>query len=389
MKNLFKAFAKKLFGTRYERAGRTLLAELIVFLSLYIADLKIQIAPSVLYLMSMVFSAGIMWQALSASDNQSDLKHALMLPLNGHEFVAAYVGSLGAYTLLTKTAMLWAVVLAVSSLSAAEVLTSILCALSGILLAGNLFSPDKQRLFVCLLSAGGLITAIFLLPDAAALSVLSGVCALAFAAVLSRRDPYSFLRNASSRPMARNHRGNHFHFSMWKYFFRYLTAHKNYLANTAGMCGIACFLPLILGQAGSVFALPIGCAILTMNTPLCILLSCDPALEQAVRFLPGQKKLFCIPYCLFIFSVNLLAEAVFLCSFAFYMGSFGICSILTALFFASAGAAGSVWLEWFHPIRNWKIESDLWHHPRKYIVPAVLIFIGSILSNISSAVLCR
>lgn len=34
--------------------------------------------------------------------------------------------------------------------------------------------------------------------------------------------------------------------------------------------------------------MPLGFAILCLNTPICILLSCDPNLEQAVRVLPGQ-----------------------------------------------------------------------------------------------------
>jgi hypothetical protein len=42
-----KAFAKKLFGARYERLPRTLLIDVIVFWGLYIAGFQVQIAPSV------------------------------------------------------------------------------------------------------------------------------------------------------------------------------------------------------------------------------------------------------------------------------------------------------------------------------------------------------
>lgn len=45
---------------------------------------------------------------------------------------------------------------------------------------------------------------------------------------------------------------------------------------------------------------------------ICILRSCDRDLEQAVRFLPGQKRRLCIPYCLFIFLCNMAADVVFL-----------------------------------------------------------------------------
>ena len=33
------------------------------------------------------------------------------------------------------------------------------------------------------------------------------------------------------------------------------------------------------------------------------------------------------------------------------------------------------------PVRNWKIENDLWHHPRKYIVPAAMLLLaGGVLT---------
>ena len=139
--------------------------------------------------------------------------------------------------------------------------------------------------------------------------------------------------------------------------------------------------------------MPVGFAILSLNTPLCILLSCDLDLEQAVRFLPGQKKAFCVPYCLFIFLYNMAADVIFLASWYVMNGKFGtggtaadVNVILTALIFALQSAVGSVLLEWFYPLRGWKIESDLWHHPRKYIVPAVMLLLAGIVGTIPAIV---
>ena len=50
--------------------------------------------------------------------------------------------------------------------------------------------------------------------------------------------------------------------------------------------------------------------------------------------------------------------------------------IAGAVFFALQSAVLSVLLEWLYPIRNWKIESDLWHHPRKYVVPVVMLLLA-------------
>ena len=41
----------------------------------------------------------------------------------------------------------------------------------------------------------------------------------------------------------------------------------------------------------------------------------------------------------------------------------------------------SVILEWKHPIRGWKTESDLWHHPRKYLVPLIMLLIASFVGT--------
>ena len=193
---------------------------------------------------------------------------------------------------------------------------------------------------------------------------------------LGRTDAYAFyVQPESRRRMVRVHR----HPSVWRYLFRYLMAHKNYLVNTAAMWGVACVLPVLFGQMEARFILPVGFAILSLNTPLCILLSCDPALEQAVRFLPGQQKAFCIPYCLFIFGCNLAADIIFLCSWQLQIGGIIPLHILTAASFALLSAAGSVLLEWYCPIRGWKIESDLWHHPRKYVVPAIMMLLAGLV----------
>ena len=96
MKMTGKAFAKKLFGAKYERLPRTLFMDVIVFWGLYIAGFHVQIASFVRVLMISAFTAGVMWQALSSKDNAAELQHMLMLPHRCREFVFSYVGVLGA-----------------------------------------------------------------------------------------------------------------------------------------------------------------------------------------------------------------------------------------------------------------------------------------------------
>ena len=338
MKMSFEVTARKLFGVKYERLVRTLSLDLVVFWGLHIAGFQVEIAPFILYLMTVAFSGGVMWQALSSDDNRANMENMFMLPFEGRTLVFSYVAALGAYTLLTKTAGLLAVFWAVGHWSWTEILGSLLCALAAIVAAACLY-PLR----------------------------------------LGRMDAYAFYVQPASRGRAvKVYR----RCSVRRYLFRYLMAHKNYLVNTAAMWGVACVLPLLLGQMEARFVLPIGFAILSLNTPICILLSCDPALERAVRFLPGQGRAFCVPYCLFIFGCNLAADIVFLCSWQIQLGGIGPLHALTAAAFALLSAVGSVLLEWYFPLRGWKIESDLWHHPRKYIVPAVMLLLAGLVSMI-------
>ena len=124
---------------------------------------------------------------------------------------------------------------------------------------------------------------------------------------------------------------------------------------------------------------PIVLAILAMNPPICTLLSCDPDLEQAIRVLPGQAGRFCQRYCLFIFGVNGLVACIYLCSWHLMNGGTILYYIGLILLFSLQSAILSVILEWERPIRNWKTESDLWHNPRKYIVPLIMLILASFI----------
>ena len=99
----------------------------------------------------------------------------------------------------------------------------------------------------------------------------------------------------------------------------------------------------------------------------------DPDLEQALRTLPGQVRRFCLGYGLFLFAANGLEAGIYLCSWQIAGGGIRFLHVGAALLFSMQSAALSVLLEWRHPIRGWKTESDLWHHPRKYLVPLAML----------------
>ncbi len=373
MKILFKAFAKQLFGANDKKLPQTLFIYFIVFWGLYIADIKIAIAPSILYLMISTFTAGVMWQALSSKDIAG--QNIVMLPFDNKTFVFSYVTSLGAYTILTKTVALFSVLMAVSNWGITEILGSILCTIHATLITAVVYSIKKYWYIGSLWAVAVTATTLFcgnqlwFIPAL----ILHGIFIVI---LLQGTDGYLFyVQEEKNHYIEKKHR----QYSVLRYLFRYLIYHKNYMINTVIMWCVACVLPLFFKQMEGLSVIPIGFAILSLNTPIGILLSCDLALEQMIHSLPGQKKAFCVPYCLFLFLCNIIADMIFLCSLQIQHGGVTVPILATAIFFALQSAIGSVLLEWFFPIRNWKIASDLWHHPRKYIVSVAMMLLAGVV----------
>ncbi len=170
MRRMFKIFTKKLFGVRYEGLKKALVIDLIVFWGLHTAGYRVAVSPSIVYLMASTFSAGVVWRALASEDNAADLRNLFMLPFAERTFVFSYVSAMGAYTLLTKTAGLLAVVFAVSAWSGGadgfRLVCAVICAVNAVLVTACAFTARKRR-GICMLWGGTVIAAVFWLWDRA------------------------------------------------------------------------------------------------------------------------------------------------------------------------------------------------------------------------------
>ncbi len=376
--NPYKVFLKHTFGEKYEGVKKSLLIAGIVFCAVFAAEIRMTIAPSVLFLTATFFTMGVMWQALGSKKNTENLQGMLVLPFKNRQLVLGYTLAMSTYILLSKTAPVLALFFAVGKFHAGEIAVALLCACNGCLFAMTGFLLRKKPMVIMvLLGMGCYLTALFCVKEI----VVFGGVALAYLAgglvYLLKADAYGFCHSVVGKTVcSRNKKKG----SVFVYLLRYLLANKNYMVNTAGLCIIACVLPMILNQLGDLNALPIGLAILSLNTPLCILLSVDRDLEQAVRMLPEQGKRFCAKYCVFLAMVNMVISSVFLVSWQLQYGGINEPVLVTAGVFALQSAVCSVALEWFYPLRSWKLESDLYHHPRKYIVPGILLLLAGLVS---------
>ncbi len=382
--NLLKALSKQLFGAKYESVIKSLAVCLILFLAVHAAEINMEIAPSVLFLTATAFSAGIMWQAIRSSGNADRMAGLFMLPFANREMTFSIVLTFAGYTLLTKTFPVLALFLAVHEWSVLQTAVALLCACNGCFMAAAWYAMANEgshhqkmkRLPFVVLWCGAILLSIFFVQEITVFVwIVLASLFLSFLRLLTT-DAYVFYHPVSARPLIRRTRGTG---SILLYLLRYLITNKNYLLNTAGLCVVGGILPMILGQFKGLNVMPLGFAILCLNTPVCILLSCDPGLEQAVRVLPGQPGRFCTRYSFFIFSVNMAVSSVYLVAWQIRHGGVGGMEIMTAALIALQSAILSVLLEWFHPVRNWKIESDLWHHSRKYVVPSIMLLLAGLI----------
>lgn len=344
---ILKALFKQFFGAKYERVGKSLTACLILFLAIRATEIRMEIAPPILFLTAAAVSAGVMWQTLHASENAEHMAGLFMLPFSDKIMALSLVLAFSCYTLLTKTFLVLALFFALQEWNALQIAAALLSACMGCLAAAVCCIITKEAAH----------------PEKRKLDLLL-------------TDAYVFYCPVSTKKLIRHGRGRG---SIFLYLLRYLLTNRHYLWNTVGLCALGGILPMMLGQFAGLYVMPLGFAILCLNTPLCILLSCDPDLEQAVRVLPGQAGRFCAQYLFFIFSVNMAVNNVYLISWQIQHGGVGGREVLVAALIALQSAILSVCLEWFFPIRGWKMETDLWHHPRKYIVPLMMMLIAGLI----------
>ena len=379
---LFQYFIRSYTGGNQKKLYQTPMLFAIAAFGIYSAEIQIAIAPFVLYLMSSCFMVSMMFLALSSTENASDMKNLFMMPLDRNGFLVSYIGVVSLTTFLTRAWGLLAIAIAVSRPSLTEIANTLICCVNAILISVCAFA-FRKRPYIGVLWFAAAIAGLYLLCNTKLFLPLLLLNAVACLITMCAIDPYVFYTEEGS--LERSVKGYTRH-SIIRYLVRYLFLHKNYLVNSGIMLICACIFPVYFQQLGTPFIYPIGFAIVLVNTPLCILLSCSPDTEQMVRILPGQKRAFCVPYCMFLFLCNLIPTTLYATVSCIACHTSPAIMFPAAIFFSLQGAILSVILEWFFPIRGWKLETDLWHHPRKYIMPMIMVLFAGLIATFPVAV---
>lgn len=226
-----------------------------------------------------------MWQALSSKDQASYLQNLYMLPFENRKLVFSYVSALGSYTLLTKTAALLSVAFAVSAWTWTEVLGSFLCAVHAALFAAVLFSFRNHPWAGSLWAV--VVVIVLLWGENMAVFWILAIHSLFLLLVLWRADAYSFYFVDGKRSRTVKSRR---HVLMFAYFVRYLRGHKNYLANTGILWGLALVLPVFLRRRQTHSHFP---WVLPSSPSIRLSVSCCPGIRPWKGLFgscPGREK---------------------------------------------------------------------------------------------------
>jgi len=165
------------------------------------------------------------------------------------------------------------------------------------------------------------------------------------------------------------------------YIGQYMTLHKNFILNSLSLWGLAGGILYVCWQYQQRIYLPFGLIIICLNTPLGTILSISPMLQRKLKHLPNERREVVKAYFLIVWLWNQVGTMVYwmVAKTCFQQSSLAFNLLTVSLPLLASGL--TVWLEVQHPIKNWQVEQDIMHHPRKYLV-SLLLLIVSILVKI-------
>ena len=321
MTRLFRADMKWLFGARYEKLLRRILALAIITASLYSSEIKIVIGAPVL-MSGTAFMTVVSFSYLLRSDETIDfIRSQFMLPEKSAQFHLSFAAAVSADILLTRASILLCTYIAF----------------------GN-SEPAGFIVFFCTVVLSS------------ALSYL----------LFFRREKKNTIHTGSTK----------LRHSFILYLIRYITAKGSYIVNTVIIWAIACMFGVTLGKQDPTLV-PAGIAMCCLNTPLGVLISSDKTFVGKLRSLPGNAAGVFIPYGIFVLFANVTACGIYLAVCSIMVGPVPFSTVIFAVSAGIIAAVVTAVLEKRFPITEWKTENDLMHHPRKYIVSGIVFILAA------------
>lgn len=304
----------------------------------------------------------------------------LTLPIQRHQIFLAYFLALFAVTMIQRISFLFIILLfAESGIMLLEHMALLLTIVFvtvllnvGILLGKNSGSKWKVLCsFLCL----GALAAISLLEQPEWMRILEVLVVGVLGSLLWKNQRATDLilvhHIKKSRKKGRNSAN---------YFFRVLQAEKIYRTNTLFILGFLLIWCVIARKNSMLFG--ITWSIGAVNTPLLTMLSGDEYLTRQVGMLPQRKGSIYLQYGVFLGIYFLIVNSIILGAEIIILKEWTLSRIVLSgiemLLISLLEVFLGIYLERKHRITGWQTKQELWKHPRKYLLPAIVFFLFSL-----------
>lgn len=379
---MFKILSRKLFGKNFSRLLTSLLISAIIYIGLCQIGYNISVSSQVLSFINLFFSGTLMLQFLASENNAKYLKGFFAMPFNKKRFIMEYAAVMGLHVFVTKTLLVYSIIFAFAEIRLVEAVilfSSFIFICFSAMLAFAFFKKTKILSLLVFIIAFAMC---FMLPESPITAIIYQITSVIYAIALLFVNPYKFMITSSFKRKSKSYKkvkGSNL--LVAKYIFRHITSNKSYLINPSAMLAFASFIVYQFNSMGFNDGIVIALALITFNTPLAIIVSSNKSLHKKLNSTPNTIKNFYLPYGFVVFAFNIIFSAL-LIIISFLLGSqINIKTIIAAAIFPIQNRI-IVLLEYNYPILNWHVETDLWHNPRKYIIPLTLIFEAAIFTII-------
>lgn len=369
---MYKLLSRKLLGKSCSNILKNLVIAVIIGFSLSSLETKIELSQSVLILTGIVYSGIVVLRTLSSKDNMRTIKGIFAMPCDEKKALWEYAAAVGMYTVFTKTVLLIPMLFVLTALTPLNLLLFVLATVYAVIGGMALFSCLRRAPLVSLFIAAAGVCMAFLLPKGYIAAAVLAAADIAAAVILSVQpfDSFYVKETADIKVKAR---GGKPKMLILRYITRYFLANKNYIVSSVIVLGFSCFMARMFEQQGINFGFGIGLAMISANTPIAIIVSSNRSLKTKLDALPAKTANFFVPYSAVVFFVYVVFYALFITIYAVTGGTVELKWIIAAVLFAAQSAVFVSLLEDRFAVTKWNTEPDLWHHPRKYIIPAVLL----------------
>ncbi len=371
------------------RGGRSIIRyfilQMILFFVLFFVKPNIHIGEFIWCVLFLCTGVTSSMYIIFSETYALSLRNQIMLPYERLKFASSLLASILIYVFTTKIGFLFVVSLFDSAFSISRILLEILIFYVSVILSLILlyyFERKRDRLiFLSSLLLCILVHLLIFYITGKVPVFLYIIDLFVLHLIFYQMNLYTLFVVKSRHRVLFKRRGV-FSFPVLLYCIRNILSNKYYIFNSIGILAFGLFFSYNITRdisGGIVFAIPFGLALISLNTPMNSMVSSDKSLYKALMFLPEQTRCFFFPYSFVLIINNLISDGLFLIIWSYISDGVNGFMFWTAINFSIQSAFISLILEREKPYIDWKIESELWRHPRKYLSIVLLLLYTAII----------